>query len=45
MREARRLVLESETSCYLFWGDSWIPKLYELTGAARERLRRVEASG
>jgi alpha-amylase/alpha-mannosidase (GH57 family) len=41
LREARRLVLESETSCYLFWGDSWIPKLYERTGAARERLKRA----
>ena len=43
LREARKLVLQSETSCYLFWGDSWIPKLYELTSAARERLRRVQA--
>jgi alpha-amylase/alpha-mannosidase (GH57 family) len=44
VQEARRLVLESETSCYLFWGDSWIPKLYERTRAARERLKKAEST-
>jgi hypothetical protein len=27
LSEARRLILEAETSCFLFWGDSWIPHL------------------
>lgn len=39
--EARRLILESETSCYLFWGDDWIPQLYTLTARANELLDRV----
>ena len=26
---ARELILDAETSCYLFWGDAWIPKMYE----------------
>jgi hypothetical protein len=30
LAEARRLILESETSCYLFWGDDWLPKLYQI---------------
>ncbi len=38
----RRIVLESETSCFLFWGDSWIPKLYERTRLAEELLGTVE---
>jgi alpha-amylase/alpha-mannosidase (GH57 family) len=38
----RRIVLESETSCYLFWGDAWIPKLYERTRLAEELLGTVE---
>jgi alpha-amylase/alpha-mannosidase (GH57 family) len=38
----RRIVLESETSCFLFWGDSWVPKLYERTQLAEELLGTVE---
>lgn len=38
----RRIVLESETSCFLFWGDSWIPKLYERTQLAEELLGTIE---
>ncbi|QSR88784.1 glycoside hydrolase family 57 [Methylacidiphilum caldifontis] len=37
LQEVRRLVLQAETSCYLFWGDSWLPQLYELI----ERAYRV----
>jgi 4-alpha-glucanotransferase len=29
LKQARKILLEAETSCYLFWGDAWIPKLYE----------------
>jgi hypothetical protein len=42
--EARRLVLEAETSCFLFWGESWIPHLYERTDPAARLLEEVEAS-
>ncbi len=41
----RRIVLESETSCFLFWGDAWIPKLYECTARAEEMLDILEAAG
>ena len=27
LSEVHTLLLESETSCFLFWGDSWIPHL------------------
>lgn len=36
LEQARALILESETSCYLFWGDSWVPQLHA-------RLDRAEA--
>ncbi len=43
LAEARRLVLESETSCYLFWGDDWLPKLSVITDAAGALLDELEA--
>lgn len=39
---SRRLILEAETSCFLFWGDAWIPHLYERTGPAERALAAVE---
>lgn len=42
---ARALILEAETSCFLFWGDDWVPKLYDRTRPARELLADVERSG
>jgi alpha-amylase/alpha-mannosidase (GH57 family) len=41
---ARHLILEAETSCFLFWGESWLPHLYERTGEA-ERLLAAAAAG
>jgi alpha-amylase/alpha-mannosidase (GH57 family) len=41
LRSARESILRSETSCYLFWGDSWIPKLHEQTGIARRLLEKI----
>jgi peptidoglycan/xylan/chitin deacetylase (PgdA/CDA1 family) len=41
--EARRLNLEAETSCFLFWGESWIPRLYDRTGPALKLLDEAEA--
>jgi len=38
---ARDLVLRSETSCYFFWGDSWVPKAAAQLDAAQEKLQRV----
>lgn len=42
LESARQIILESETSCFLFWGDAWIPKLYERTGRAEDMLNAVE---
>lgn len=42
--QAREYILKAETSCYLFWGESWIPKLYEQTGNARRLLEEVRRS-
>ena len=38
LKDARRLILDAETSCYLFWGDAWIPKIYEKLNAANRLL-------
>jgi hypothetical protein len=40
--EARTLILEGQTSCYLFWGDDWVPKLYERTEPAAKLLAKAE---
>lgn len=42
MFRARRLILEAETSCFLFWSDAWIPHLYARTASAELALREVE---
>jgi hypothetical protein len=42
LAQARRLLLEAQTSCYLFWGDDWLPKLAELTDAAAARIDAME---
>jgi alpha-amylase/alpha-mannosidase (GH57 family) len=39
---ARQVILEGETSCFLFWGDAWVPRLYERTARAEELLDTVE---
>ena len=44
LERARKLILEAETSCFLFWGDRWVPRLYERTGPARELLGQLEAT-
>jgi hypothetical protein len=44
LARARDLILESETSCFLFWGDAWIPHLYVRTAAAQRALEEVEQS-
>lgn len=42
LEQARALILEAETSCFLFWGDDWIPQLYERTDPAERLLDQVE---
>jgi hypothetical protein len=41
LSQVREHLLRGETSCYLFWGESWIPKLYEHTGNARRLLEEI----
>lgn len=43
MTRARRLILEAETSCFLFWGDAWIPHLYARIVPAEQALHDAEA--
>ena len=45
LAQAREYILRAETSCYLFWGDAWIPKLYEETRMARDLLRQAGTHG
>jgi alpha-amylase/alpha-mannosidase (GH57 family) len=42
LARARALILESETSCFLFWGDSWIHRLFERAELARQALDLAE---
>lgn len=44
LMRARRLILEAETSCFLFWGDAWIPHLQVRTLEAALALDEVEAA-
>lgn len=41
LQRARRLILASETSCYLFWGDAWLPKIYECLNEASGLLEQI----
>ena len=42
LQHGRRLILEAETSCFLFWGDAWLPHLYARIGPARHQLEQAE---
>lgn len=42
MLHARRMILEAETSCFLFWGEAWLPYLQVRTGSAETALREAE---
>jgi alpha-amylase/alpha-mannosidase (GH57 family) len=41
---ARALVLEGETSCFLFWGEDWLPQLHQRMEAAGRLLDGVRAA-
>jgi hypothetical protein len=42
LEQAHQVMLEGQTSCYLFWGDSWIPHLYEHTQQVDNLLDQAE---
>jgi alpha-amylase/alpha-mannosidase (GH57 family) len=44
LEAARAYILEGETSCFLFWGDEWIPHLYARIGPAQQLLDAIERS-
>lgn len=39
--QAYEAILRAETSCYLFWGDAWIPKLYAEAQTANQLLNQI----
>jgi hypothetical protein len=42
LEEAHRLVLEGESSCFLFWGDEWLQRLYDRLNPAEALLAEIE---
>jgi len=38
MEEARWRLLRAETSCNLYWGEAWVPRIYDDLNAARKFL-------
>jgi alpha-amylase/alpha-mannosidase (GH57 family) len=44
LERARSLILEGETSCFLFWGDVWLPQLYQRIEPAQRLLDQVQAA-
>jgi alpha-amylase/alpha-mannosidase (GH57 family) len=42
LEDARSLILEGETSCFLFWGDAWLPHLNLRMSRARRELDLAE---
>jgi hypothetical protein len=42
--EARTLILQAETSCFLAWGEEWLEKLYGRARQAESLLHKVETS-
>jgi alpha-amylase/alpha-mannosidase (GH57 family) len=41
LTEARHLILEAQTSCFLAWDDAWRPRLHALTEQAVAGMRRA----
>ncbi len=42
LKQARRVILEGETSCFLFWGDDWLPRLHEYADRAEQLMAEAE---
>jgi len=40
--EVEEHILRAETSCNLFWGDSWVPRVYEDTKEAKRLMRKMK---
>ncbi len=38
----RQTILQAQTSCYLFWGDAWLPRLHALIDHAGQLLEPIE---
>lgn len=43
LHDARALILEGESSCFLCWGESWLEKLYDRTRRAEALLDAAES--
>lgn len=41
LQQAHREILEAQTSCFLFWGDNWLPHLFRRTRRVRELLENA----
>ncbi|MBN2372507.1 glycoside hydrolase family 57 [bacterium] len=41
LSKAHNWLLRAETSCFFFWGDAWISKVYDQTKPARILLRQI----
>ncbi|MGA1795687.1 MAG: glycoside hydrolase family 57 [bacterium] len=41
LNQAHEWLLRAETSCYLFWGDAWVSKVYDQTKPARIMLKQI----
>ncbi len=44
LEHARTLILEAQTSCFLFWGEAWLPHLYARTVPAAAQLDAAAAT-
>jgi len=42
LKQAEDWLLQAETSCYFFWGDAWLPKVYDNIKQARHFLMEAE---
>lgn len=44
LAQVYRLILEAESSCFLFWGDAWLQRLYDRFEAIETGLVEIEKS-
>jgi len=42
LQQVHDLLLESQSSCFVFWGEDWIARLYERTNPAEKLLNEIE---
>ena len=41
LKQAEDWLLRAETSCYFFWGDTWLPKVYDNIKQDRHFLKEA----